>query len=831
MSAYEIDSPYSLAELADLKVLCDVGTLYIWHPDHPPYRLIFEPPDTWTLEPLPYEWGPFCDENITAITVTPSGQLPRMQITGKASVSASSKNVTGSGTSFTTELVPGDTIRLSDQDLEEGPVTAEARTVDVITDDTHLTTVEAFTDAHSGEYIYRTYIRLTASEALFEAGHVGALWLVGHLLPARDLTEDLSADGSTDDIFVGLGAEIKLTTTGTWVGTGKLERSYDERATWELVASITGGNFTEHSHVETHQNAVYRFTMDDYASGTCTVNLRVSNHVGYGYLTVMIYISDTVVACKINAGPTGADATTIWAEGAWSDVRGWPRAGGLFDNRLVHMSTVYDPTTMWLSRSNRYADMKTGTLASDALTFNFTTGTGNPFLWLHMADRQAFIGTESAILQIAAADPNSAVSRTNPLTILRRIALGACDIQPVMVHSTLIFVGPDRKRIMGTQYQWEYDRLMSPDLAFDCPGLTEPGIKEIVYQPAPFPIVWFLKTDGELLGMTYEERPDRTILGWHRHDGPMESIGVLPSHDQPRLWRLAQRAEASVAYHVERNDPLDLDPLRDHAHRLVGYLEYAGSEAKEIASLTFTPAVVSGAVVTKVILTTTGNHGWSTGATIVIKGVTGAPWINTSWKIRDAATNTFALATSAGAYYDASSQAWDAAKLPPDVDAVAGIAATVFSGLDHLASQSVYALADGLLVGPYTVTAGGQVTLSVAARKVFVGRTAPTTYLQPLRLVIPTRSGSTRGQQLSHPMVWVSVYNSLAAKVGRDLTHLETLPIDATGALVTDDFQQRIECGLSDDPTILIVNDLPLPLTVRAIMLDTAIHGARSLPG
>lgn len=831
MSAYEIDSPYTLAELADLKVLCDVGTLYLWHPDHPPYRLIFEPPDTWTLEPIPYEWGPFCDENITDITVTPSGQLPRGKITGTASIAEDGKAVTGSGTAFDTELVPGDIIRLSDQDLDEGPPEAQAFTVDAITDATHLTVLEAAEAAHTGEYLYRTYIRLTASEALFSEDHVGALWLIGHTLPGRDLTEELSADGSTDDIFVGLNAEIVLTTTGTWVGTGKLERSYDERTTWELVASITGGNFTEHAHVETFQNAVYRFTMDDYVSGTCTANLRVSHHVGYGYLTVMIYISDTVVACKVNAGPTGIEATTIWAEGAWSDVRGWPRAGGLLDNRIVHMATAFDPTTMWLSRSNRYWDMKTGPLASDALTFNFTTGTGNPFLWMHTADRQVFVGTESALLQIAAADPNSAVSSTNVLTPLRRIALGACAIQPVMVHSTLLFVGPDRKRIMGTQYQWEMDRLLSPDFAFDCPGLTGPGIKEIVYQPTPFPIIWFLRTDGELLGMTYEERPDRTIVGWHTHDGPIESIGVLPSPDQHRLWRLAARAEASVAYHVERNDPLDLDPLRDHAHRLQGYLEYAGSAEKDISLVTFTPAVVSGEVVTKVILTTSTNHGWSTGATIVLKGLAGAPWMNTSWKIRDAATDTFALANSDGTYFDASAYSYDADLLPPNVEGTAGIAATQFSGLDHLASKSVYALADGILVGPYTVSGAGVVTLAAAARKVFVGRKPDPSYLQPLRLVIPTRSGSTRGQQLSHPMVWVSVYKSLAGKVGRDLTHLETLPIDVTGDLVTDDYQQRIECGLSDDPTILIVADSPLPLTVRAIMLDTAIHGARSLPG
>ena len=70
-----------------------------------------------------------------------------------------------------------------------------------------------------------------------------------------------------------------------------------------------------------------------------------------------------------------------------------------------------------------------------------------------------------------------------------------------------------------------------------------------------------------------------------------------------------------MVYHVERSDPIEIEPMRDHAHRLQGYLEYAGSEAQTINLVTFTPQVTSGVVAVKVVVTTSTNHGWSTGAT------------------------------------------------------------------------------------------------------------------------------------------------------------------------------------------------------------------------
>ena len=679
-------------------------------------------------------------------------------------------------------------------------------------------------------------VLLTANQPVFADGHIGSLWQLGARRAARLIQSGLGGDASTGYVRVGRGAGYLIHTTGTFNATITIERSYDDGATWEEVARQEKENFDQYAAVELSDNARYRVTMSDYVSGTCTVSISVEAHMAYGIVEILDVVSETEAQAVVRVPLPSTAATKYWSEGAWSGVRGYPRAGGLFDNRLVAMATPSDPTTIWMSRTNQHTNMRAGADAADALIFTLTTGTGDPFLWLHADRVRSFVGTASAILEVAAANPQASVAPSNPLAIVRRVELGTCAIQPVLAQSSLIFVGPDRKRVMHTMYDWQQDRVISPDLAFDCPGLTEAAIKEIVYQPTPFPIVWFLLHSGQMVGMTYEERYDRLITGWHLHDGPIDSIAVLPGPRGHHLWRLGQRhVDGDLAYQVERTDALDIQML-DHAHRLSGYVEVAGGWPIWAIQRYLT---VDGLYRVLVALTEEV-EGLEDGDFVTFSNVAGAEWMNTTWRVRDVQSQsinppsgmqdatTFVLANPDGTRYDAKGLQFDYALLPPTLlGATVGTSLALIVGLDHLEGEVVYAIADGVWSGPYTV-AGGQIELAAEAGKIFVGRMPEPSVLEPLRLVLPTRSGSTRAHQLNVPGVWVSLYRSLAAKVGRDLDHLETLPISK---LTTSDFFVRIETGFDSDPHVLIVNDNATPLTVRCLMLDTSIHGVRSLPG
>ena len=738
---YEIASPYAATELAQVTPFCDAGTLYLWHPDHPPYRLVYTSQTAWVLEAIPFTWGPFCDANGTTVTIASDG-----------------------GT---------------------GDVT------------------------------------LTASEATFVAGHVGAAWLIGHRAPSATGYKYFAANGSSTPMSVAFSSTWRMQLAGTFDATVTLERSYDGGSTYEPVGVYLAA--ADEDGQEAEDNALYRVTMSDYVSGAATLHLTVNAHIHLGAVAITAVNSAVEAEATVTQELYSTDATTIWAEGAWSPLRGYPRSGGLVENRLASQGTVADPTTIWLSRTSRYTEMRTGTSPSDALTFTFTTGKGDPFLWLVAEQKYWYVGTPSAILQMQPADPSSALSRTNVATIARRIDFGSAAVAPVRAHSTVILVDVTTLRPMKVTYDWEQDLLVAPPLTFQCPTITEPGLKQICFQRGIVPMVWALRTDGVLLGMTYEQMFREDVIAWQEMetDGTIEWIETMPGDHGDQLWCSISRSWPMNSRRcIERMDRLKLKPTRAADHGLDSYVTYDGGAAQTISTL-----AIDGP--TGVITATVTDHGYTDGLHVRISGSVQLPWLNAKvFDVADAAAHTFTLKLVGGDYVDGRllTEAVGAA------GTVSGVART-FSGANHLnAAADCYAVVDGgKVLGPFTPVAG-EADLGVYCNQAVLGLFTEA-WLQPLRIVLPTPDGSTRGRQMSVAGVWLSVYRSWECQIGPDEERMKTVRFwegrDAA-ELVTDDFYTTVEGLLTDDPTVLVRRSLPLPLCVRALMLDTGIGGTRS---
>src|SRR3990167_10176817 len=56
--------------------------------------------------------------------------------------------------------------------------------------------------------------------------------------------------------------------------------------------------------------------------------------------------------------------------------------------------------------------------------------------------------------------------------------------------------------------------------------ITAPAVSRLTYQEQPQNLAWASRTDGVLLGMTYER--DQDVVGWHRHElGGQSDAGAL----------------------------------------------------------------------------------------------------------------------------------------------------------------------------------------------------------------------------------------------------------------------------------------------------------------
>jgi hypothetical protein len=102
---------------------------------------------------------------------------------------------------------------------------------------------------------------------------------------------------------------------------------------------------------------------------------------------------------------------------------------------------------------------------------------------------------------------------------------------------------------------------VAPDLTILAEDITGDGINHMAYQQEPDSIVWAVRDDGLLIGLTYQR--DQQVVAWHQHPvggtgTEVESVAVIPSSDgkSDQLWISVKRtiAGATVRY-IEYLDP------------------------------------------------------------------------------------------------------------------------------------------------------------------------------------------------------------------------------------------------------------------------------------
>jgi len=85
-NAYEISTPYTTAQIFDLKFAQSADVMYITHPSHQTRTLSRSGHTSWSLDVVNFTNGPFLDTNISTTTLTASGTSGSVTITASANV-------------------------------------------------------------------------------------------------------------------------------------------------------------------------------------------------------------------------------------------------------------------------------------------------------------------------------------------------------------------------------------------------------------------------------------------------------------------------------------------------------------------------------------------------------------------------------------------------------------------------------------------------------------------------------------------------------------------------------------------------------------------------
>jgi hypothetical protein len=260
-------------------------------------------------------------------------------------------------------------------------------------------------------------------------------------------------------------------------------------------------------------------------------------HPGYGWVKITGYTDARHVTAHVvsrlpeqlvTAGLL-TSKTWRWAMGAWSEPDGYPNTVAFFRERLAWAKDQ----SVEFSQAGDYANFKAKDfgeqLASSAFRVLVQSGTGDAIEWLAPTQR-LLVGTGGSVHAIGESSTAQAFGPANARQE-DQVMPGVSGAPPVFAGSVL-YAEKSGRIVNEAAYSAEVGKYAASDLTIFAEHISLSGLTSMAFQKQPHAIVWCARTDGGLVGLTFNK--DQQVVGWHRQEigGPdafVEHVCVIPS--------------------------------------------------------------------------------------------------------------------------------------------------------------------------------------------------------------------------------------------------------------------------------------------------------------
>ena len=560
-------------------------------------------------------------------------------------------------------------------------------------------------------------------------------------------------------------------------------------------------------------------------------------HSGYAKITG---VTDTTNATiEILTTLSASTATADWRLGAFSDTTGHPSCVTFFEQRLVFAGTTDQPQTIFFSKSGDYENMDAnigGTVADDdAIIYTIASNQVNAIRFM-TATRTLIIGTAGGEFTVSGGGTDSAITPTNIL-IKKQSNHGAANVDSIAVGNATLFLQRAKRKLRELAYNFDVDGYIAPDMTILAEHITEGGLTQLAYQQEPNQIIWGVRSDGELVGLTYQR--EQQVTAWHRHifggrfgnatitvtDYANIADGtriVFTKADGTTTTFTSATSATSGKFHTTSSNNQTATNLKT---LIDADSDFTATVSSNVVTITETSPLSTGfltiksldddvrlaktdegkAVCESISVIPTDDSEYQTWV-IVKRTINGATrrfveFIN-NFDFTETDNTTFNFLDSALAY--------------------SGSAATTISGLDHLEGQTVSILADGATHPDKTVSSGS-ITLDRSATNVKVGL-AYKSILQTMRLDAGSQNGTSQGKTKRIYEITIRLYESIGVEVGESLSNMERIPfrtssdpMDEGIPVFTGDKAVEFRGNYDTDGFIFVRQTQPLPLTVLSL--------------
>ncbi len=570
-------SPWQESEVDEIQYVQVNDVMFLSHPNHPPQELLRKANNQWELRTLPWAtegnaYPPMSDENLGATTL-------RFQKT------VDGKNVVHSSHPLFVDEHVGSFWQIGhfreglSSELKFKPPERQSGTTDTLSLATHFSTwrvksegnwsgtlfLEIQENGADSEYSIHEQWENKAGEQISASGQGTAgipnvVWTGRYRLRVSNATVhddkdagiylDIVGDGPNNkgtikesraitlkksELMSGFSDELRVTggwefsTYGRWSGQVFVEQK-NAAGNWDVVRRWTGEmdrNLTASGTVDREETMRVRAIAMMAAPASDAAGprfvLECTHSRVYGLVKVTARENEKKVQVQVLRPVWNELETTNWNEGAWSDLRGYPRAVALHEQRLIFAGTRKEPQTIWGSVSADFRNFEQTGRDDGAFVYQIAAQESNPISWMASQDG-LIIGTEGDEWLL---DGNDRAITPNNVRTKRQSRYGSARIQALMAGSTVLFIQRGGLALREYIFQWEQQNFVAPDVSQLAQHLFHGGVRSFAYSQNPEQLIWVVTQDGRLLTCTY--RREEKVIAWAEHPtaGKVESVSVV----------------------------------------------------------------------------------------------------------------------------------------------------------------------------------------------------------------------------------------------------------------------------------------------------------------
>ena len=322
-------------------------------------------------------------------------------------------------------------------------------------------------------------------------------------------------------------------------------------------------------------------------------DVRFAQSADTMYLVHPSYDIRTLTRTDHNAWTFATLSITGSPNPALSGTNNRPSVVSFFEQRLVFGNTNNNPQTLFFSKNGDYDNFTVGTGDNDALIYTIASNQVNAIRFLS-ATRVLTVGTSGGEYVLTSTNDGPVTPTT---TLIRKYSnYGTAQIDPVQVADVTLFAQRGKRKIREFKFVGDVNTggYSAPDMTILAEHVTEGGLVQMAFQQEPDSVVWCIREDGTLLGLTY--RREEEVVAWHKHviggtfnsgQAVVESIATLPTDTgEDELFMIVKRTINSVTKrYIEKMKVFDFGDDATTAFFVDSGLSYSGSATTTLSGL------------------------------------------------------------------------------------------------------------------------------------------------------------------------------------------------------------------------------------------------------